>query len=236
MMSDVCKHCATRRCLEACPTGALFRTEFDTVVVQQDICNGCGYCVPACPFGVVDARPRRRQGAQMHAVLRPPERRPRAGVRQIVPDQLDPVRRRSTSCTQRAGERVDGSAAAQGVASAYLYGVEGADGSPGSDRRHRRPARVLPADGPTRGLQPATRRRRCPPARAARSAARARDNGGRRRRHRRAVLGRYGRVAERRRTPYGRHAVDVLGSVPSADASPTYYGQRRAQADATGAG
>jgi formate dehydrogenase iron-sulfur subunit len=54
MMSDVCKHCHNPPCLEACPTGALFKTEFDTVVVQQDICNGCGYCVPACPFGVVD--------------------------------------------------------------------------------------------------------------------------------------------------------------------------------------
>jgi len=54
MMSDVCKHCHNAPCLEACPTGALFRTEFDTVVIQQDICNGCGYCVPACPFGVVD--------------------------------------------------------------------------------------------------------------------------------------------------------------------------------------
>lgn len=54
MMSDVCKHCHNAPCLEACPTGALFRTEFDTVVVQQDICNGCGYCVLACPFGVVD--------------------------------------------------------------------------------------------------------------------------------------------------------------------------------------
>ena len=54
MMSDVCKHCSKAPCLEACPTGAIFRTEFDTVVVQQDICNGCGYCVPACPFGVVE--------------------------------------------------------------------------------------------------------------------------------------------------------------------------------------
>jgi formate dehydrogenase iron-sulfur subunit len=54
MLSDVCKHCENAACLEACPTGALFRTEFDTVVVQHDICNGCGYCVPACPFGVVE--------------------------------------------------------------------------------------------------------------------------------------------------------------------------------------
>ena len=57
MMSDVCKHCHNPPCLEACPTGALFKTEFDTVVVQQDICNGCGYCVPACPFGVVEVSP-----------------------------------------------------------------------------------------------------------------------------------------------------------------------------------
>lgn len=54
MMSDVCKHCKRAGCLEACPTGALFRTEFGSVVVQQDICNGCAYCVPSCPFGVIE--------------------------------------------------------------------------------------------------------------------------------------------------------------------------------------
>jgi len=56
MSSDVCKHCTHAACLEVCPTGALFRTEFGTVVVQEDVCNGCGYCVPACPFGVLDRR------------------------------------------------------------------------------------------------------------------------------------------------------------------------------------
>jgi formate dehydrogenase iron-sulfur subunit len=56
MMSDVCKHCTHAGCLDVCPTGALFRTEFGTVVVQQDVCNGCGYCVSACPFGVIDRR------------------------------------------------------------------------------------------------------------------------------------------------------------------------------------
>ena len=56
MSSDVCKHCTHAGCLDVCPTGALFRTEFGTVVVQQDICNGCGYCVPACPYGVIDQR------------------------------------------------------------------------------------------------------------------------------------------------------------------------------------
>jgi formate dehydrogenase iron-sulfur subunit len=52
-MSDVCKHCAHAGCMDACPTGALIRSEFGTVVVQPDICNGCGYCIPSCPFGVI---------------------------------------------------------------------------------------------------------------------------------------------------------------------------------------
>ena len=56
MSSDVCKHCTHAACLDVCPTGSLFRTEFGTVVVQPDICNGCGYCVPACPYGVIDLR------------------------------------------------------------------------------------------------------------------------------------------------------------------------------------
>ncbi|HEY7176744.1 MAG TPA: 4Fe-4S dicluster domain-containing protein, partial [Micromonosporaceae bacterium] len=56
MSSDVCKHCTHAACLDVCPTGALMRTEFGTVVVQDNICNGCGNCVPACPFGVIDRR------------------------------------------------------------------------------------------------------------------------------------------------------------------------------------
>jgi formate dehydrogenase iron-sulfur subunit len=56
MSSDVCKHCTHAACLDVCPTGSLFRTEYGTVVVQEDVCNGCCYCVPACPFGVLDKR------------------------------------------------------------------------------------------------------------------------------------------------------------------------------------
>ena len=55
--SDVCKHCEIAGCLEACPTGAIVRTEFGGVFIQPDVCNGCGYCVVSCPFGVVQRNP-----------------------------------------------------------------------------------------------------------------------------------------------------------------------------------
>ena len=54
MASDVCKHCVRAGCMENCPTGSIIRTEFGSVYVQPDICNGCGYCVSGCPFGVID--------------------------------------------------------------------------------------------------------------------------------------------------------------------------------------
>ena len=37
MSSDVCKHCTHAGCLDVCPTGALFRSELGTVVVQPDV-------------------------------------------------------------------------------------------------------------------------------------------------------------------------------------------------------
>jgi formate dehydrogenase iron-sulfur subunit len=53
MMSDVCKHCVTAPCQQACPTGAILHNEFENVYIQPDICNGCSYCIAACPFGVI---------------------------------------------------------------------------------------------------------------------------------------------------------------------------------------
>jgi formate dehydrogenase iron-sulfur subunit len=53
MMSDVCKHCVDAPCLEVCPTGAILRTEFDSVYINEPACNGCRDCVSACPFGVI---------------------------------------------------------------------------------------------------------------------------------------------------------------------------------------
>jgi formate dehydrogenase iron-sulfur subunit len=62
MMSDVCKHCVNAPCLEICPTGAIIRTEFDSVYIQPAVCNGCRACVSACPFGVIHMGGTENQG------------------------------------------------------------------------------------------------------------------------------------------------------------------------------
>jgi formate dehydrogenase iron-sulfur subunit len=126
MSSDVCKHCTHAACLDVCPTGALFRTEFDTVVVQEDVCNGCGYCVPACPFGVIDQR--KVDGRawkctlcydRLRADLKP-------ACAQACPTEsiqfgpLDELRARAAQRMERLGEA--------GVSDARLYGADETDG------------------------------------------------------------------------------------------------------------
>ena len=54
MMSDVCKHCTHASCMDVCPTDAIIKTEFDTVYIQPDVCNGCRDCISACPYGVIE--------------------------------------------------------------------------------------------------------------------------------------------------------------------------------------
>jgi formate dehydrogenase iron-sulfur subunit len=57
LMSDVCKHCTHASCMDVCPTGAIVRTEFDTVFIQGSVCNGCRNCIAACPYDVIDIDP-----------------------------------------------------------------------------------------------------------------------------------------------------------------------------------
>ena len=102
LMSDVCKHCVQAGCLEVCPTGAIIRTEFDTVVIQSDVCNGCRDCIAACPFGVIDINPVSGHRAEVHALLRSAAGRPGAGVLQGLPHRLDPVRHDQRLARQRA--------------------------------------------------------------------------------------------------------------------------------------
>lgn len=129
MSSDVCKHCTSAACLEVCPTGALFRTEFGTVVVQEDVCNGCGYCVPACPFGVIDQR--KSDGRVWKCTLcydrlrgdLEPACAHACPTKSIQFGPLDELR-------QRAAARV-GQLREAGVDSAHLYGDDPGDGVDG---------------------------------------------------------------------------------------------------------
>jgi formate dehydrogenase iron-sulfur subunit len=125
LMSDVCKHCKRAGCLEACPTGAIVRTEFDSVYVQPEICNGCGYCVSGCPFGVIDRR--EDDGRAWKCTLcydrlkddGTPACAKACPTESIVFGDLDELR-------PRARARVDELRAA-GVEEAYLYGADAAD-------------------------------------------------------------------------------------------------------------
>jgi formate dehydrogenase iron-sulfur subunit len=130
MSSDVCKHCTEAGCLDVCPTGALMRTEFGTVVVQDDICNGCGYCIPACPFGVIG---RREEDGGAHKCTLCYDR---------LGDGLTPACAKACptesiqfgpvdELRERAAQRVDALQEA-GVTGAQLYGENPHDGVGGS--------------------------------------------------------------------------------------------------------
>jgi formate dehydrogenase iron-sulfur subunit len=126
MMSDICKHCTHAACLDVCPTGSLFRTEFGTVVVQEDICNGCGYCIPACPYGVIDQRAvdgRAWKCTMCYDRLKgslEPACAQACPTDSIQFGTLDELR-------ERAGRRVE-QLQERGVTSARLYGEDGNDG------------------------------------------------------------------------------------------------------------
>ncbi len=47
----LCNHCDDHPCTEECPTGATYMTDIGIVVVDPDVCIGCGNCVPHCPYG-----------------------------------------------------------------------------------------------------------------------------------------------------------------------------------------
>jgi len=126
MVSDVCKHCADAPCQQSCPTGSIVYNQFGSVYVQADICNGCGYCVSACPFGVIE---RTDLDGHAHKCTLCFDRQadgmepacakacPTASI------QFGPVQK----LRQKAEKRVE-ELHAQGRTDAYLYGAGSLDG------------------------------------------------------------------------------------------------------------
>lgn len=47
----MCNHCAKSPCVQVCPVGATFETAEGIVLVDENYCIGCRYCVQACPYG-----------------------------------------------------------------------------------------------------------------------------------------------------------------------------------------
>ena len=112
--SDVCKHCENAGCLDACPTGSIVRTEFGGVFIQPDVCNGCGYCIVSCPFGVVDRRPEDGRAFKCTFCYDRQKAGLAAGVRDGLPDRVDSVRRAWTSSAIAPPRRLEHAPAQRG--------------------------------------------------------------------------------------------------------------------------
>jgi formate dehydrogenase iron-sulfur subunit len=130
MLSDVCKHCVRAGCLEACPTGAIIRTEFDSVYVQPDICNGCGYCVVNCPFGVIDRN--QDDGRAWKCTLCYDRQRDGLEPACAKACPTDSIQFGEVSELRAIAERRVEELHARGVTDAYLYGADPA-GQPGTE-------------------------------------------------------------------------------------------------------
>lgn len=50
---EQCMLCKNPKCIETCPTGALYKDKDGTVKVNYFTCTGCGLCKQACPFGAI---------------------------------------------------------------------------------------------------------------------------------------------------------------------------------------
>lgn len=56
----LCMHCEEHPCTRDCPTGATYRNENGVVVVDPDVCIGCGSCVSACAYGARSFDPEKK--------------------------------------------------------------------------------------------------------------------------------------------------------------------------------
>lgn len=47
-----CNHCEDPACMKKCPTGAIYKADDGTVIIDQDVCEGKQKCIKACPYSV----------------------------------------------------------------------------------------------------------------------------------------------------------------------------------------
>ena len=47
----LCNHCSHSPCTQVCPVGATFESRDGVVLIDDEYCLGCRYCVHACPYG-----------------------------------------------------------------------------------------------------------------------------------------------------------------------------------------
>jgi formate dehydrogenase iron-sulfur subunit len=146
-MSDVCKHCTNAGCLDACPTGRSSARSSRRSIVQPDVCNGCGYCVPSCPFGVINRDPYDGRAAKCTLCYDRLEDGLEPACAKACPTdaiQFGPHEELVERAKGRVAELHD-----RGLTGAYLYGAGDAPG----EQLAGRPGRLLPAHGAARALR-----------------------------------------------------------------------------------
>jgi formate dehydrogenase iron-sulfur subunit len=138
------------------PDRAIIRTEFDTVYIQPDVCNGCRDCISACPYGVIEMNKDKGRRPEVHAVLRPAAGRAGTGLRQGLPDPVHQLRARHHAARDGARTRLD-------VLHARASPRRSCTGP--TSPVYGGPQRVLPAHGQARNVRsPQRGERRAAPA------------------------------------------------------------------------
>lgn len=51
---SICFQCSKADCLNACPVEAIYKSDDGVVLIREGECTGCGECVDACPYGMIE--------------------------------------------------------------------------------------------------------------------------------------------------------------------------------------
>lgn len=54
---DLCRHCEAPPCVEVCPVEAITKRTDGLVILETEVCTGCGACVAVCPYQAIIFNP-----------------------------------------------------------------------------------------------------------------------------------------------------------------------------------